>query len=375
MMADLYVMTQSGLQKANDTFVRMNPNWLKHEKEVVATNDFRRDIKGFDQYLDLSRDIKDRSEDLNVIGLEMKPFVDENGIQLLVGDKPYKLTEWSLGQLSQKIGVPAGYAISMAEAQKYDLFVQNFQSWIDSHVAGKRFLIRTYGDSVRGVLSDSYQTTDTDFVLPLLREGLETTNMNFKIDKAIMNPEYTNMRVVSDTQIDIGGDPHFVGFSFITSDVGRAAMKVEFFVYRWKCSNGMMFGKHGGVIFRAKHTNKNFHDPNVFKEQVVASLANTPMLIEQTKEALKHANAKELKDEDVIRIIDQYKAYTGSGKKDSEYVHELVKERMNVYNNVRPTLWSVANAFTEIAQGFQVDKAERMEDFAGHLLFSKHFAA
>ena len=374
-MAELYTMTQAGLQKANDTFVRERGGLLTLEKEQVDSKIFTRKINGYDKYIDLSQGIKDECEDIEVYGMDLKPTVDDQGIKLRVDGREFKLTEWSLRQMSEKIGVPANYAVSMAEARKYSLFMQNFQSWIDSHVAGKKFLVRTYKDYVRGFLSDSYRTTDTDFILPLFQEGLMTTNMNFMLDKAIMNPEYTNMRVVSDRQISVGGDPHFTGFSFITSDVGRASMKMEFFVYRSKCTNGMMFGKHGGMLFRSKHINKNYYDPNVFKESIVASLSDLPKLVSMAEEALQNANKREVSDADFERIISEYKAYTGSGKKETEQVKELLKDRVNTYNNEKRTLWSVTNAFTEIAQGLQVEKAEKMEDFAGHILLSKYFAA
>lgn len=362
-MAELYVMTQTGLQRANDTFNRS------------TEEAFHRNIAGFDDYLNLANSIKEDSRDIKVYGNDLKPLIDENGIQLLVGDEPFKVTEWSLSQFATKVGVPYSYAVNMAENRKYDLFKMNFQSWIDSHAAGKEFLVRTYGSFARGVLSDSYQPTDVDFVLPLFRDGLQTSNMNFKIDKGIMNPEYTNIRVIADRQIDVGGDPHFVGFNFVSSDVGRASLKMEFFIYRYKCSNGMMFGKHGGELIKIKHTNKNFYDPNVFIDTVAASMSNLDYLVDKATEALVNANRRTLSDKDIELIIQQYKSFTGAGKRDTEFVANLVKERMTAYNTVKPTLWSATNAFTEIAQELKLDKAEAMEQFAGHLLFSKSFAA
>jgi hypothetical protein len=357
-MADIYTLTQAGLKKTNDMFNRTN-------------TELHQNIGGFDAYLETANEIKNNSEDFNVMGSEIVPFVDEFGAAIRIDGKRYGLSEWSLQQFSSKLGIPFGYSNKMLTAGKKSLFVQNFQSWINSDAYGKKFLIRTHGDNVRGVLTDKYEPTDMDYTLPLFRKGLQSTNMNLRIDKGIINPEYMNMRVISDDHIDVGGDPHFVGMQLTTSDVGRSSLKAEFFIFRERCENGMLFGKHGGIIFKKVHTNKTITDPNVFVEDFVASLENLDGLVAKTKEALLHANAHTLKDEDIKKVIESYKSFAGVGKKEVEFLQQEVTDRMNVYNNVQPTLWSVSNAFTELAQQYPAQKAEVMESFAGHVLMTK----
>ena len=359
----LYIMNQNGLQATNDYFKKNN-----------EVNTFTREIAGFDKYLHQAENIQEKARDIEIHGMDLKPVVDDQGIGLMVGDERFKMTEWSLNQFCSKTGVPSAYAVKMAEAKKFDLFVQNFDSWIQSHAAGKKLMIRTHEDNVRGILSERFNKTDMDTVLPMVQEGLGTTNMNFRMDKGILNPEYANLRMISDSRVDIGDDPHHVGFSFTTSDVGRASMKMEFFVYRSRCTNGMLFGKHGGVLFRKKHTTKDFHDPNVFKEQIIASLSNLDRLTEMVQMSLKDAQAKQVKDEDIARVIQQFKALSNISKKETDFIHEELKNRMQGYDKVDRTVWSVSNAFTELAQNYRMDKAEMMEDFAGHLILNPNTA-
>jgi hypothetical protein len=329
-------------------------------------------IEGFDSFIDTANEIHLASKDYRFLGNEIKPFVDSDGlIRVNLGDENFQLTDWSLSQLAQKLGVPAAYATKMADAGKRDLFVANFQSWIDSHHAGKQFFVRTYGDTVRGFLSDSYFPTDTHSILPLVRDSLQTTNMNFQVHKGAINPEYTNIRMVSDREIRVGDDPHFVGMSVSTSDVGRASMKMEFFVYRQACTNGMLFGKHSGILFQKTHKSRHLSDNDHFLKEVQYGLKDLDALALTAENMLRDAHNYKLKDDDMNRIIREYRAYARIGEKESDGLRDNLNNFMTGYDTVKPTLWSVSNAFTEMAQQHKIEKSEVMENFAGHLLFSR----
>lgn len=357
---NFYLAKQNGIQMTDDRFQTRVMEKKTHN------------IEGFDAHIETAHQIKRDSEDLKVRGIDLVPFVnEENRIQLRVGDRPFYLSEWSLQQLSQKLGVPSVYATKMADAGKRDLFVQNFESWITSHHAGKEYLVRTYNNTVRGFLSDSYFPTDMDLVLPTIREGLQRTNMNFAVQKGIVNPEYANIRFVSDRPVMVGDDPHFTGISISTSDVGRASLKLEFFVYRSACTNGMLFGKHGGELFRKKHTNKNLTEKTYFMAEMDKSLKDLDTLVLTAENMLREATTYKLTDAKMDEIINTYKRFAGVGQATADNITSMVRARMDAYDKVEPTLWSVSNAFTEVAQDFHIDKAEVLENFAGHLLMTR----
>lgn len=358
-------------------FYTVNPNGIRStidEFQVKEELPKSFDISGFDDFLIEAEAIQEASADYRLLGMEIKPFVDQDGmirVQLGNDGDIYNLTDWSLSQLSQRLGVPAGYATKMADAGKRDLFVANFKSWIDSHHAGKYFLARTHGDTIRGFLSDAYHATDSNIVLPIMQESLQTTNMNFNVHKGIINPEYTNVRVISDRQIDIGGDPHFMGMGMSTSDVGRATMKMEFFVYRSACTNGMLFGKHGGTIFKKKHTTRHMTDQENFESEVREGLKDIDKLVVYAEDLLKESSVYKLQQGEMDRIIGEYRNFAGIGAREAETVTETIKNFMPGYDRVDQTLWSASNAFTEMAQNYSLDRAEKMESFAGHLLHQR----
>ena len=356
-MSNFYVIKPNGISSTIDTF------------EVKEMKRKTQQIEGFSDFMDTANGIAESAKDFNALGMELKPFVAEDGmIRLKIEDNVFGLTDWSLNQLSQRLGVPSSYAQKMAEAGKRELFVENFKSWIDSHHAGKNFLVRTVGDTIRGFLSDSYFPSDTEMILPVFRDSLQSTNMNFQVHKGIVNPEYTNIRVISDREIRVGDDPHFVGMSVTTSDVGRASTKIEFFIYRSACTNGMLFGKHGGVVFRQKHVSKHMTTKEHFLEEMTCGLSKIDALADYTESLLQEANKKKLEKGEIARIVEQFQAFGFGSKKEMEFLHQEIDNRISAYDSIAPTLWGVSNAFTEVAQLFHVDKAEQLENYAGHLL-------
>lgn len=363
MTTQFYTVRENGIRSTVDQF------------EIIPQQPKTGEIAGFAEFVTAAEEIDDQSTDYRLLGMEIRPFVDDSGlIKVRLGGEGgdlFNITDWSLSQLSQKLGVPSGYAMKMAEAGKRDLFVRNFQSWIDSHHAGKYFMVRTHGDTIRGFLSDAYSATDTNRILPIMKQGLQASNMNFNVHKGIINPEYTNIRVISDKVIHVGDDPHFTGISMSTSDVGRAAMKMEFFVYRSACTNGMLFGKHGGVLFHKKHTSRHLTDMANFEEEVRLGMADLDKLTTYAEDLLKESSIYKLQQGDMNRIMNEYRAFAGIGEREAVTVEETIKSFMPSYDRVDATLWSASNAFTEMAQLVPLDRGEKMESFAGHLLHKR----
>lgn len=359
-MTDFYVIKPNGIGSTIDKF------------DINELTKKTNEVEGYSNFMDQANAIAESAKDYNALGMELLPFVDEEGqIRLKMEDKVFGLTDWSLSQLSQRLGVPAGYATKLADAGKRGLFVENFKSWIESHHAGKNFFVRTVDDKIRGFLSDSYFPSDTEMILPVFRDALQSTNMNFQVHKGIINPEYTNIRVVSDKEILVGDDPHYVGMSVTTSDVGRAATKIEFFIYRSACTNGMLFGKHGGQLFRQKHTSRHLTTPEHFVAEMKDGLKDIDKLTVYAEDLLKDANRYKVTDNEVQSIINNFKSFGFGSMKEMEFIEEEIMNRMPIYDNVEKNLWSVSNAFTEVAQLFNVDKSEQLENYAGHILHSR----
>jgi hypothetical protein len=360
---DMYANAENGLRRTNDVF----------EKMTVGTQ-FSRLVKGIDPLIERANIIQMHALDYKAYGAHITPVVDEEGIKFKIeGDTPmdgkeYKVTEWSLGQICGQLKIPISYALDMVKAGKYDLFKENFNSWLKSHVAGKQFFLRTIDDKLRGILSDRYQPIDADYMLPKLRDKLATTSYGFYIDKAILNPEYTNIRIISDRSIQVDGDPHFIGMRYSSSDVGRASFKYELFMFRSMCSNGQFFGKKDFNSIYHKHTIKEFFNEGYFEKEMDLVVESVTPMTTRVGKALEISKAKVLDERTVARIMDQFQTKSKVIKKDIETLRHDILETSTNYSPVT-TLWSLTNSFTEIAQR-QSDpiRAEQMERFSGELL-------
>jgi hypothetical protein len=360
----LYTSAENGLKRTNDMFEKMQTG-----------EQFSRLVKGIDPLIERADLIKTHALDYTVYGAQLSPVIDEEGVKFRIsGDTPmdgkeYKVTEWSLSQICGQLKIPTSYAIEMIKAGKHALLIENFNSWLKSHAAGKKFLMRTIDDKLRGILSSRYQPIDADYMLPKLREKLKTTDHGFYVDKAILNPEYTNIRIISDRKFSVDGDPHFIGMRYSSSDVGRAGFKYELFMFRSRCTNGMFFGKKDFNSISHTHTIKEFFNDGYFEKEMDLVVQSIEPMTNRVGKALEIAQTKVLDEKSVARIMEQFQTRTKVTKKDIEAVRSEIMIASANYSDVT-TAWSLTNAFTEVAQ-HQNDptQAEQMERFSGELLF------
>lgn len=357
----LYTDAANGLKKTDDAFVKM-----------TTGDQFSRLVKGMDPLIERANIIKMHALDYTVYGEQVKPVIDEEGIKLAItqdeSTKEYKLTDWSLGQFCAQLKIPVAYALDMIKAGKHKLFIENFQSWINSHAAGKQFFMRTIDNKLRGVLSDRYQPIDADYMLPKLRHKLGLTDMGFYVDKAVLNPEYTNVRIISDRKIAIAGDPHFIGMRYATSDVGRASFSYELFMFRSRCTNGMFFGRKDFNAINHMHTVKEFFKEGYFEAEMDQVIGSVEPMVRKVSKALEVSQGQRLDDKTINRILEQFHSRTRFNKNEVMPLREEILTAAADYATA-PTLWSLTNGFTEAAQNQRdPQRAEQMERFSGELL-------
>jgi hypothetical protein len=357
---DFYIVGENGVRTVENIYRVRENNQLP----------FTKNVNGLDQFIHRAQKIKSNAMDIEISGDRLSVEATNKGIQVYLGAMAHHLSSWSLNQLASAMHIPVKYVQEMMKHKKYDLLNQNFSSWISSHGNEKKFKVRTHDNMVRGILSTDYVTADVDYVLPILRKGLSDTTMSFRVDRGTINPEFTNIRIISNQQIDVGGDPHFVGFRFATSDVGQSVVKFEYFIFRSMCSNGMFFGKKGGELLNKRHTTKDMVNTDYMAHTIRTAFTGLDKLIEKTSDALIASRGKSIRDEDMERVIDRFLSRTTFGKRRTDQLFERVwKVADNDYEG--RNLFSVANAITGIAQEFDIKAQEEAEAFAGDLLFMK----
>jgi hypothetical protein len=358
---DFYIVSEDGIRSVENIFK------IKEDKDLP----FSKGVTGLDKFIQRANEIKGDSFDQLVIGRNMVAEASPgSGIKLLINGIPFHLSSWSLNQLAAALHIPSKYARDMVANKKFDLFNQNFKSWSESHGIDKKFNVRTYKNSVRGILSTDYVPVDSHYLLPLLQNGLSGTGMEFKVDRGTINPEFTNIRIISNQQISVANDPHYVGFKFSTSDVGQSVVRFEYFIFRAKCTNGMFFGKVGGDLIRKRHTTRELNNQRYIESMIGDAFKNIDGLIEQTTNALQHAKDRVITSNDMERIMERFLARTTFGKKRTDMLFDRVKY-ISETNYEGNNLFSIANAITEIAQDFDIKSQEEAETFSGDLLFAR----
>lgn len=141
-------------------------------------------------------------------------------------------------QLAEKTGIPVKYYEKMLEEGMIDLTATNVNAWL-SKQADKR-LIRIADGKVRAILSDRYRPIDNYDLAILTMERAKANGAT------VQNCELTDSRmyiklVVPHTQEEVkAGDRVICGVVVSNSEVGQGAFRVEPFVYRVICKNGLI---------------------------------------------------------------------------------------------------------------------------------------
>jgi len=178
--------------------------------------------------------------DLIVDSSTLKAIPDElYGLKLAIPDYgEYPLTDWAHGQLADKLGIPRKYYQRMLDPRKFQLLAENVNAWPND---GGRRLIRILDGKIRAVLSDRYRMMDNyDLVFLALEEfkRKETVEI-YRID---LTQTMLYLKAIDRTLTDSirDGDIVYGGLIIRSSEVGASALRVEPFILRKVCSNGLI---------------------------------------------------------------------------------------------------------------------------------------
>lgn len=191
-------------------------------------------------------------------GIEPEPWLVRLGIR---GEaKDYPLTRHAHAQLAEKTGIPFRYYSRMLETGHAPLAAQNVNAWLNDEP--ERKLIRIAEGRVRAILSDRYRVLDNyDLALltaqrameqkaQVLEASLTETRMSIKItvphyqekigeltaaQKALFKGRDTHA-----SRPNLDADYVVPGVMVSNSEVGSAAFRVEPFVFRLVCWNGLV---------------------------------------------------------------------------------------------------------------------------------------
>jgi|GEM_PF-541288 len=184
---------------------------------------------------------KKNSKDAVVSTKELHTYVEpmERELKLTASTiGAYPLTEWAHTQLAEKTGIPVKYYQRMKEEGHLELLVENVNTWLshnDSDV-----LVRVLDGNVRAILSNRYRVMDNyDLLFAALDEFKQH---GVEIHRCDLSDTHMYIKVVKPYEIqEIAKDDKVVpGLVLTNSEVGAGALKVEPFMLRLICDNGLI---------------------------------------------------------------------------------------------------------------------------------------
>ena len=286
-------------------------------------------------------------------------YLDENGVK-----RNPMMTQYSLGQLCTKLGIPTQYILKCYNTGRVDLAQENVNDWLSDY--NSNLFIREYDGRVRGVLSDRFAVCDTPDILTAVDDALNLDKFNIK--GSFMNEERLHLRLVEKTMLPIDGEDLFCGMSIDSSDVGRSKLLVSFFIWKQVCTNGLCISQGSGQLFSQKHIGITAED---FRLGLDEALEKYVIMCDTVTEHIKKCQnqktlvSKRMSSETLENMIAQIKTSTRLSDEGANKVIDLMTN--GTYSTSK---WGMINAITQVAQDYTLERRIELERIAGSLLIA-----
>lgn len=186
------------------------------------------------------------------IGVNLKqndhsPIITFSGnghVLMNMQDGQFSLHDNAVGQLAEKMGIPSRYLRDLAGGAEWQrLLAATVLNEHSGWTQRSRVLVRTVGQEVRGVLSDSYRRLNsveilTAFIQEAAQQGAVIADAYMTDTKVWTETILPQPLVIPTTK---NGDVViFAGARFSTSDYGDGAVDMRAFLMNGACLNGMV---------------------------------------------------------------------------------------------------------------------------------------
>jgi CHASE3 domain sensor protein len=131
-------------------------------------------------------------------------------------------------------------------------------------------------------------------------------------------------------------------------------------IYKWICSNGVIFGGGKGVLYSRQHRGAFEND---FLNEFPKTIENIPQIVARIKVWVEKSKERKV-DSDIIQtMIDRM-------KKEGYATIPVAAKIIDLIPKYGETRWGVAQAIGEIAQEYSIDTRERLEMYAGEIIMA-----
>ena len=320
---------------------------------------------------------------VNLRANDRKPVITfgANGhVFMNMHDGQYSLHDNAVYQLADKMGIPARYLRDLASG---DDWKKQLAAYVLNEHSGwtqrTRVLVRSVGNEVRGVLSDSYRRLNsidiiTGFVEEAGRQGAVVADA-YMSDTKIFAETILPTPVTIPTKRN-GDVIIFAGARFSTSDYGNGSVDMRAFLLNGVCLNGMVRES----VMKQVHLGSKLPDNLQLSERTYELDTRTTVSAVRDltrglfgrdnilKKAIEIQGASEIE----VDMDDELKRLVKSGsllKNESDSVEKILM-RNNPDDGVQggATLWKLTSAITAHARELDQSRSRELHEISGALL-------
>lgn len=291
----------------------------------------------------------------------------------------YTIHDNAVGHLGEKFNIPARYLRDLSAGDEWQRnlaaeILNKHSSWTNR----KRSLVRTVGNEVRGVLSDSYRRLDSQTILMAF---LQAANQNgAQLADGFMDATRIYLEVLMPETIAVPTARNGIvemafGARLSTSDYGDGALQLRSFMMQGVCLNGMVRDS----VMRQVHLGGRLPDNMALSERTYQ--LDTKTQASAIKDLTKGIFQKESIKQKAYEIqgaadmnVDMEKELKSlqRGKMTKEEVHgvEQILMRNNPDDGVQgeSTLWKLVQGITAKGRELEPRRERDLQEIAGDLM-------
>jgi len=313
-------------------------------------------------------------------GEEPRVTFNANGhVHLLMGGEAFTLANHAVGQVAEKLRIPTRYLRDLSNGNEWERklaarILNEHSGWTDR----KRMLIRAVGNEVRGVLSDSYKPMDSEILVKSFTEaayakGAQLVDGHMSDTKIFL--EALMPQPIAVPTVNNGVAQMAFGIRFSTSDYGDGLLRVDSFMMRGVCLNGMVSESHIKKLHLGSRMPENFlfsKETYMYNAQANASAINdavqyilSPENIREKAEQIQRASHLEIDAPSELRRV-------GAKKFSKEEFGEIEKVLINGDPadglSGKSTMWKLINGITAYSRDIDPIRSRELQSIAGGLL-------
>lgn len=301
---------------------------------------------------------------------------DERGFGVQFGEREHTpFHDHALLQLTDRAGMPSGRKMidwlnSEPEGPKWLADLMNIKY---ARQEGKKYLVRTVNDQVRGFLSNRYLPLQSPPILRSFLEGVAYHGAMPVRARAFDTKFYVKV-ILPHILEPLPGEVVLFGLSLRNSDYGDGKLEIAGFIHRLRCTN-LMMTEDG---FSRVHLGAAIGDNIEFSRKTVE--LQTEAACSATKDIVRNVFAPEYVKDKVERIkalaeenVDADNVIEGL-RKASKLTKDEAKQVKELYTSADvealpqgQNKWRLSNALSLFAQKTEPDRELELEKLAGEV--------